>query len=89
MVRWDHLIGAAVAHLATSVPRRPGSAELAVYDLTGRRVKTLVSGSVAAGEHEVQWDGSVDKVPARAGIDPHYLLIDKEADNNMVDVVMR
>ncbi len=30
-----------------------------------------------------------DRVPARAGIDPHYLLIDKITDNNLVDVVMK
>ena len=34
-----------------------GPVELVVYDLSGRRVRTLVSGPVEAGTHEVQWDG--------------------------------
>lgn len=32
---------------------------------------------------------SVDQIPARAGIDPHYLLVDRRPDNNMVDVEIR
>ncbi|MBM3317707.1 MAG: T9SS type A sorting domain-containing protein, partial [Candidatus Eisenbacteria bacterium] len=37
----------------------PGAAEvrLAVYDVSGRAVRTLVSGSLAAGEHAIVWDG--------------------------------
>ena len=31
--------------------------ELTVYDITGRLVRTLASGEVAAGEHKVSWDG--------------------------------
>jgi hypothetical protein len=31
-------------------------AELAVYDLTGRRVTTLLSGALRAGHHSVNWD---------------------------------
>lgn len=33
------------------------SVDLTVYDLAGRQVKTLVSGHVAAGDHESRWDG--------------------------------
>ncbi|MBI5168410.1 MAG: T9SS type A sorting domain-containing protein, partial [Candidatus Eisenbacteria bacterium] len=32
-------------------------AELAIYDVHGRHVRTLVSGTVAAGPHEYTWDG--------------------------------
>jgi hypothetical protein len=35
----------------------PGAAILAVYDATGRRVRTLLSGEVNAGNHAVLWDG--------------------------------
>ncbi|OQB43031.1 MAG: flagellar basal body rod modification protein [Candidatus Latescibacteria bacterium ADurb.Bin168] len=31
---------------------------LAVYDVNGRLVRTLIDGQVAAGSHEVLWDGS-------------------------------
>ncbi len=34
-----------------------GQVELAIYDLTGRRVRTLVAGLQAAGAHTVSWDG--------------------------------
>jgi len=34
-----------------------GTVRLAVYDVSGRAVRTLVSGSLAAGEHAVVWDG--------------------------------
>lgn len=37
--------------------RAPGDAELVIYDLAGRRVKTLVSGHIEAGPHDAQWDG--------------------------------
>jgi len=36
---------------------RPGHAELVVYDVTGRRVKTLVKGDLAAGRFDAVWDG--------------------------------
>jgi hypothetical protein len=34
-----------------------GPVLLEIYDLTGRHVRTLLSGGVAAGHHDVQWDG--------------------------------
>jgi hypothetical protein len=34
-----------------------GSIILEIYDVTGRHVRTLLSGAVAAGHHTVQWDG--------------------------------
>ncbi len=36
---------------------REGPAEVAVYDVAGRLVRTLVDGPVAAGGHTVSWDG--------------------------------
>jgi len=45
---------------------RPGDILLAVYDIAGRPVRTLVSGSRAAGSHVVTWnarDASEDRVP--------------------------
>jgi glucose/arabinose dehydrogenase len=42
---------------------------LAVYDVQGRRVRTLTSGLRPAGEHAVRWDGLDDEgVPAAGGV---------------------
>jgi uncharacterized repeat protein (TIGR01451 family) len=43
---------------------RAGHAELVIFDVTGRRVKTLVSGDVAAGRFDAVWDGR-DETGAR------------------------
>jgi hypothetical protein len=39
---------------------RDGFTELIVYDLTGRRVRTLVNTSLRSGEHRAVWDGRND-----------------------------
>ena len=47
----------------------PGHASLAVYDITGRKVRTLVSGPMSAGAHSVTWDGRDDAgKPAASGV---------------------
>jgi len=43
-----------VAQIAFTLPTA-GHASLEVYDLSGRRVATLVNGHLAAGQHTVQW----------------------------------
>lgn len=40
---------------------RPGRVELSLFDVSGRRVRTLVSGEVEAGEHVATWDGRDDR----------------------------
>ena len=37
---------------------KPAVAHVVVYDLTGKRVRTLFSGMAEAGRHSVAWDGS-------------------------------
>jgi hypothetical protein len=37
---------------------RRASVEAAVYDVTGRRVRTLVSGPLPAGRHRLEWEGT-------------------------------
>ena len=37
--------------------KRDGPVELLVFDVSGRLVRTLVSGERVAGQHEVDWDG--------------------------------
>jgi len=46
--------------ISFAVPRT-GEVQLAVYDIAGRRVATLVDGVVTAGHHEVTWQGRNDR----------------------------
>lgn len=39
---------------------REGDADLVVFDLQGRAVRTLVYGRIPAGRHEARWDGADD-----------------------------
>ena len=43
--------------IAYGLPLR-GNVDLAIYDVTGRRIRTLVQGDVPAGLHQVEWDRS-------------------------------
>jgi hypothetical protein len=44
-------------------------AELGVYDIAGRRVRTVMAGTLGIGVHTATWDGlDGDHHPARAGI---------------------
>jgi hypothetical protein len=36
----------------------PGAAQVAIYDVAGRRITTLVEGGLPAGPHAVVWDGT-------------------------------
>ena len=46
-----------------------GRVDLAVYDLTGRRIRTLVAASLPAGEHAVRWDGDDENgAPLASGL---------------------
>ncbi len=44
------------SRIAFTLPRA-SRVEVAVHDITGRRVRTLIRGDRAAGEHEVLWTG--------------------------------
>jgi hypothetical protein len=44
-----------------SLPGEKASVRLTVYDLAGRRVRSLVSGEVPGGRHSVTWDGRNDE----------------------------
>ena len=35
----------------------PSRVELSIYSINGQRVRTLISGSLPAGHHRLQWDG--------------------------------
>jgi flagellar hook assembly protein FlgD len=46
----------------------PGPVVLAVYDVLGRRLRTLVDGEQPAGRHTVAWDGrQADGSPVASG----------------------
>ncbi len=48
---------------------RDADVRLALYDVQGRRVRTLVAGRQAAGAHQVRWDGRTDQgVRAASGV---------------------
>jgi hypothetical protein len=56
------------ATLAYSIPRR-GAVRLSILDLSGRRVRTLVSGEQPAGAHELEWNGADERgLRLRAGV---------------------
>ncbi len=43
--------------------------KLVVYDVAGRRIRTLANGSYAAGHHQVVWDGRDERgVPVASGV---------------------
>jgi hypothetical protein len=48
---------AAVTRVGFSLPRR-GPVEAAVYDVGGRRVRTLVAEPLPAGRHRLEWEGT-------------------------------
>ena len=47
------------AQIAFDLPQA-ASASLGIFDLTGRRVATLVSGTLEADHHAIRWNGRSD-----------------------------
>jgi hypothetical protein len=55
--------------LSFTLPRASSRGELAVFDLAGRRVATLLRGPMTAGAHSARWSGNDDSGRAmRAGV---------------------
>ena len=48
--------------------REPASVKLEVLDLSGRRIRTLWSGPLAAGRRTVMWDGRANDDRNVAGV---------------------
>ena len=60
---------AGTANIAFSLPSASSKATLSLYDVRGRLVRTLVDGSLPAGEHSFAWNGRSDAgTAARAGV---------------------
>jgi hypothetical protein len=71
-----------VNHLSAAVPNpfnpsttirysleKGGNTEITVYDVAGRQIRTLVSGFVPEGDHEVVWNGRDERgMPAASGV---------------------
>jgi hypothetical protein len=58
--------------ISFEIPGTPGTKQgvnLAVYDLRGRRIRTLVDSALEPGSHRIHWDGRNDRgEPAPSGI---------------------
>ena len=64
------------ATIAFSLPAPAQSVRLALYDIRGRRVKTLFDGALDAGPQTVSWDGLTDGgTRATAGIYFYKLVV--------------
>lgn len=65
-----------------------GPAELVIYDVNGRKVRTLVSGHQIAGPHEVIWDGTNDAgQPVASGVFWSQLTTDGFSSNKKMVVL--
>ena len=54
---------------------RAGHVELSIYDLQGRRMRGLVSGTLGAAMHQIDWDGRDDSgARVGAGVYPYRLM---------------
>jgi hypothetical protein len=63
---------------------RSGRVEVGVYDVAGRLVKSLVSGTLPAGAHRVTWDGS----GATAGSGVYFIRL-REGNEQAIEKVVR
>jgi FlgD Ig-like domain len=65
---------------------RPGAVRLQVHDVTGRLVRTLEEGTLAAGPHSRTWDGTgVFERPVAAGV--YFLRLATEEGTRTIRVV--
>jgi hypothetical protein len=47
----------------------PGHVDLAIYNLLGQSIRTLISADMRAGDHETVWDGTDDNgMPVSSGV---------------------
>ncbi len=77
--------GACVLRFSLAAPRR-GS--LAVFDASGRRVRTLASGDFASGDHVPRWDGRDDAGRAlQAGVYFARLRLDDRTETRRITLL--
>jgi hypothetical protein len=73
------------AHIAFTLTRK-GAATAAIYDVAGRRVRTLLAGPQAAGPHALVWRGEDDH-GARRAAGVYLLRLDAEEGQRTQRVV--
>jgi hypothetical protein len=62
---------------------RPGLVSLTIYSALGQKVRTLVNGSLSAGEHHAVWNGRDDRGRgAAAGVYLYRLRVEGRAESN-------
>ncbi|MDP8232823.1 MAG: T9SS type A sorting domain-containing protein, partial [Candidatus Zophobacter franzmannii] len=44
--------------ISYSVASNNENVEIAIYDIRGRRIRTLINKQISRGEHEIIWDGN-------------------------------
>lgn len=66
--------------------REPEEVRLDVFDVAGRRVTTLVSGTRGAGEHEVAWDGETRYGVARRGV--YFARLDTPSGHDTATILL-
>jgi hypothetical protein len=67
---------------------RPGNAEVAVFDLAGRRIASIHRGRLAAGEHTFTWSGVTERGGrARDGV--YFVRLDVDGERSTRKVVLR
>jgi len=70
-----------------TLPEDAAGASLAVYDVGGRRVRTLAHGALGAGAHRVEWDGRADD-GARVGAGLFFLRLEAGGEAASTKVMM-
>ena len=64
----------------------PGEAEISIYGVLGRKVRTLTVGALPAGENELEWDGRGDDGdPAASGA---YVAVIQAGDREVTRVLL-
>lgn len=66
---------------------RTGPVAVEVFDVRGRRVRSLPAGILAAGPHVIRWDGATDSgISAAAGV--YWIRVAAEGENKSVKLLV-
>jgi hypothetical protein len=65
----------------------PAVAVLALFDVSGRRLATLIDGELAAGPHALPWTG-FDDAGRRVGTGGYFLMLEAAGKRRVTRVAM-